>query len=321
MTGREENILKYEKAIENVLANNLDKDYLRRFSNWLEVSLSTKRNYIQYAANFMDFCNNKPLDQITLEDYTDYMASVKGVSSYRIAVYSGLKRFSEWCFATKRNPEHCMSEMKRPKPIEDIKTTQKREVGFLSDNEAKEVLSNVKNRENRRGAFYERDMSIILLGLTTGLRCSAIYQLDIDSIDFENRKLMVLEKGSKIRKVSLTDETYNMLVSWINIRKPKDESEKALFISNKTGTRITTCGIFDIVEKYSNTIEGKHISPHKLRATYASKLYEKTGDIHLVQKNMGHSSPETTSLYIRGQEDRADQTAKDIMSGFVHELV
>lgn len=70
------------------------------------------------------------------------------------------------------------------------------------------------------------------------------------------------------------------------------------------------------VNKYSITIKGKHITPHKLRATYGTQLYNITKDIYFVQQCMGHSNPKTTELYVR--EDNKDRKkASDIMSGLI----
>ena len=93
----------------------------------------------------------------------------------------------------------------------------------------------------------------------------------------------------------------------------RDENELALFISNR-GTRMDQRSIDRVVSKYAQDIEGKHITPHKLRATYGTQLYASTNDLYFVQSCMGHSNPKTTELYIRGQKDSSRKTASDIMS-------
>ena len=95
-----------------------------------------------------------------------------------------------------------------------------------------------------------------------------------------------------------------------------NKKEDALFISNRK-TRMDQSSISDVVKKYSSVIDGKHITPHKLRATYGTQLYAKTGDLYLVQECMGHSNPKTTELYIRGQKNEATQKASDIMTKLI----
>ena len=76
---------------------------------------------------------------------------------------------------------------------------------------------------------------------------------------------------------------------------------------------MTENSISDVTKKYAFTIKGKNISPHKLRATYGTMLYNKTKDLYFVQKCMKHSSPKTTEIYIRG-EGKENAEASEIMS-------
>ena len=68
-----------------------------------------------------------------------------------------------------------------------------------------------------------------------------------------------------------------------------------------------------LIKKYSAGIDGKNITPHKLRATYGTQLYNKTGDIYFVQDCMGHHSPKTTENYVREKKQNTKK-ASDIMS-------
>ena len=75
--------------------------------------------------------------------------------------------------------------------------------------------------------------------------------------------------------------------------------------------------ISDITKKYACNIKGKTISPHKLRATYGTTLYNATGDIVLVQKNLHHASINTTLLYVRGMEEKAQKESVEIMKNII----
>ena len=72
-----------------------------------------------------------------------------------------------------------------------------------------------------------------------------------------------------------------------------------------------------MVKKYCEGATEKKISPHKLRATYGTNLYDKTKDINLVQTQMGHSSPQVTALYIRTDKNEKSKQAADIMASFI----
>ena len=74
--------------------------------------------------------------------------------------------------------------------------------------------------------------------------------------------------------------------------------------------------IYNVVKKYSKNINGKNITPHKLRATYGTQLYNETGDIYFVQDCMGHSNPKTTELYVRDKKENRKK-ASDIMAKMI----
>ena len=166
--------------------------------------------------------------------------------------------------------------------------------------------------------WKERDTAIILLFLSTGIRCSALYKLDLNSVNWEESTLIVMDKGSKIHKYILPNKTIEALQAWIDKREEllNGRKEEALFIS-KNRNRVCQCSISDLVKKYTFDIEGKHITPHKLRATFGTHLYNETRDIKFVQDQMGHSNPKTTELYIRGNKDTDRKKASDIMSRFL----
>lgn len=321
MTGKEANTQKHITKINAILSENHDKEYLTSYYNWMKsdnvhLSLTTIINYLRHAVNFMNYYPGISLNELDKEKYVDYLGTIEGVASYRITVYSALKRYSEWLYDSGRCEKFYMNEIKRPKHIEDISTIQKREKGFLDEAEMNKYLNNIKDRTNRRCQLYERDMAIALVGLTTGLRISAIYQLDVDSIDYETGMLVVTEKTGKPRIALLPEQTMDAIQDWLKIRKPADEDEKALFLTNH-GTRLTVNGITEIIQKYAKNIEGKHITPHKLRATYGSNLYEKTNDIYFVQKCMNHSSVSTTGIYIRGKNNEINKKAQEIMNDLI----
>ena len=167
---------------------------------------------------------------------------------------------------------------------------------------------------SKQKEWLERDLLIVLIFLQTGMRCSALYKLDVDSIDIDTHTLVTIDKGSVIREYELSEETIEHLKKWLIVRKEKlmGRNESALFISNQR-KRLGNQGIALIVNKYGQTIKGKNITPHKLRATYGTQLYEATHDLYFVQGSMGHANPKTSELYIRGQKQNITKKASDIM--------
>lgn len=322
MNGNDIYEYKIRNKIENVLKVNNDKKYLRGFYNFMtNLSVNTVYDYIMYIINFMEK-NNKPVEKLNLDDYTEYLATMTDkASSYQITIYSALKKFSVYLKASNRNINDPMQYVNRPKFIEKEETKIKRENNYLEKREIKKYISNINNgigshrAKARQEEWKNRDKAIILLLLNTGMRCAALYKLNIENINIEEKKLVTIDKGRKYQEYFLSEELLDVLKNWIDERSIllNGKDEEALFISNRR-SRMDQRTISRIVEKYAFNIENKHITPHKLRATYGTQLYASTKDLYFVQSCMGHSNPATTELYIRGQKNSSRQTASELMS-------
>ena len=214
-----------------------------------------------------------------------------------------------------------MLYIEKPKNVESQETIKKREKGFLTQTEIMEYLQTVEDNivndyRNVSDIWNKRDLIIIKVFLSTGIRCSALSKLDISSVDLKNKTLIVTDKGSKVKLYDLTDEVIEDLKEWIEMRNSITTDEvSALFISNRK-RRMDPITIYNVVNKYSKDIKDKHITPHKLRATYGTQLYNETGDIYFVQDCMGHKDPRTTELYVRGKKQNLKK-ASDIMGRII----
>lgn len=328
MNGVEFYSNKLENRINNLIEENeYDIPYLRGFYYYIKDSLTESSAY-KYIGHVVRFINSidKDISDIDIDDYLYYLGKVnKGKSaSYQITVYSALKKFSEYLYISKKNSVNGMEHVKRPKFKESEQTIKKREIGYLNYDEIKIYINTVKKGSGsdkakaRQEKWKERDLAIVLIFLTTGIRCSALYKLDISSINFDKHVLIVTDKGNKVVEYLLDTEVENIIKEWLIKRNELkiDKNDQALFVSNMK-KRMSVEAISLIVKKYSATIEGKHITPHKLRATYGTQLYNETHDIRFVQSCMNHSSPKTTELYIRGNQDIDKKRAAQIVSKFL----
>lgn len=328
MNGVEFYSNKIELKINSLIKENeFDMPYLRGFYYFIKDSLteSSAHKYIGHVIRFINTLD-KEINSIDIDDYLYYLGEInKGKSSsYQIAVYSALKKFSEYLYISKKNPINGMEHVKRPKFKESEQTIRKREIGYLDRNEIKTYISSIKQgigsnkAKARQEKWKERDLAIILIFLTTGIRCSALYKLDISNIDFDKHILIVTDKGNKVVEYLLDTEVEKIVKEWLIKRNELkiDKNDQALFVSNMK-KRMSVEAISLIVKKYSADIKGKHITPHKLRATYGTQLYNETHDIRFVQSCMNHNSPKTTELYIRGNQDTDKKRAAQIVSKFL----
>lgn len=288
-------------------------------------SLTTVYHYVKNVQRMLDYVQKEPAD-LTFDDYTEYLSyiSVKTdgtavTSSYMIQQYHSLKNYSLYLFETGVASKYYMQAVKRPKPIENQKTIERRNRNFLTKEEIGIYLDAVRNGVGTDKAkacqrkMRARDYAIIMILLTTGIRESALIKLDLSSIKHREQSLIVTDKGSKVEIYKLNKTTYQAIWEWIVYKEAMfpNADKEALFIS-QYGTRLKRTGLTEITTKYAVNINGKHITPHKLRATYGTQLYEATKDIYFVQRAMGHSSPTTTERYVRGQND-VTKEASDIM--------
>ena len=162
-----------------------------------------------------------------------------------------------------------------------------------------------------------RDLAIVTLLLGTGIRVSECVGLDIQDVDFNHNGVKVVRKGGNEAVVYFGDEVRQALLVYIAERKEilaMDGHENALFLSMQK-RRLTVRSVENLVKKYSQSVIAlKHISPHKLRSSYGTALYNETGDIYLVADVLGHKDVNTTRKHYAQLEDaRRREAAK-----FVH---
>lgn len=149
----------------------------------------------------------------------------------------------------------------------------------------------------------QRDFAIIQLLLCTGMRVSELVGIDINDVNFKKMTVTLVRKGGGQDVIGFNKDAKDAIENYIEgersslMLKILEGNENALFISGKY-RRISVDAVENIVKKYSQiAIPDMHITPHKIRSTYGTMLYNATGDINLTAKVLGHSSPTTTSRF------------------------
>lgn len=167
------------------------------------------------------------------------------------------------------------------------------------------------NNDENEEYWRLRDYLIFTLGCRTGLRCSAIVNIDIDDINMEEQYIVVIEKGDVPRNIQFGDNTKELINMWLVARSRiiGDGLTNALFISKKRN-RISTADVGDMIKRYaSDVIPNKHITPHKMRSTCATNLWEKTHDIYMVANQLGHKNLANTKRYTDIAESESKKVA------------
>lgn len=152
-----------------------------------------------------------------------------------------------------------------------------------------------------------RDTAMLLLFLGTGIRVSECVGLDIDDLDFELNAFLVTRKGGDQSILYFPDQVADALQAYLIERskiEPLEGHENALFLSLQK-RRMTQRAVENMVKKYALVAAPlkKRISPHKLRSTFGTNLYQETGDIYLVADVLGHSDVNTTRRHYAAMSD------------------
>ena len=159
----------------------------------------------------------------------------------------------------------------------------------------------------------QRDLAMITLFLGTGIRVSECVGLNIDDFDFTNNSFRVTRKGGDQMILYFPDEVAQPLKEYIAARREivtEPGHEDALFLSMQK-RRMTVRAAEYLVKKYARVAAPlkTRISPHKLRSTFGTNLYNETGDIYLVADVLGHSSVDTTKKHYAAMSDERRRTA------------
>ncbi len=182
-----------------------------------------------------------------------------------------------------------------------------KEIIRLESDEVSKLISITEsgNGLSRHAAGYHnktkvRDTAIITLFLGTGIRISELVGLDNDSFDFSENSFLVTRKGGNQAILYFSDEVKYALKEYIAEKSndPKvPETENAFFLSMQY-KRLNVRSVEILVKKYSKMVSPlKKITPHKLRSTYGTQLYNKTGDIYIVADVLGHRDVNTTKKH------------------------
>lgn len=259
------------------------------------------------------------LDQVKavdLEEYQEYLKVYQNHNADKLETNGerGLKRKvsalrSFYAYYYKRE----MIET-NPSVLVDVPKIHEKSIIRLDADEVALLLDHIEHAGDsltgQKRVFWEktkeRDLAIVTLLLGTGIRVSECVGLDIEDVDFKNNGIKVTRKGGNEMVVYFGSEVEKALKAYLEVREnitPLSGHEHALFYSAQR-KRIGVQAIENLVKKYAREITTtKKITPHKLRSTYGTALYQETGDIYLVADVLGHRDVNTTKKHYAALDD------------------
>ena len=300
------------------------------FYNWMNArdkTYNTMEKYISHVVDFMEFFtkgkkNETFYKNVTDDDIESYMVSIRrkvvnGVEvevgdDIRAARWSSLNTFFKFLNQKKYMDNNPMLQTERPK----IRTQHA--VTYMTQDEIKSVFNRIEKES--RPMVKNRDLCILAIGLSTGLRVSAIVNIDIEDIDFKENIIKVIEKGRKVRAIKFADNLRNMLLAWMKDREIYFgvEPHGPLIISQQK-TRLSVDSVQKIVKKYTSHLP-KHITPHKLRSSAAMNLYSNGVGILTIASVLGHENVATTQRYTSAFDEEKEQ-ATNILDSNLGDMI
>ncbi len=284
----------------------LAEEFLRYLGVERNASSRTLKAYRQALTAFRAE-NKTPWKKCTVDDFRDYLFAImkRGQArSYVRLQFSALRTLYQFLAARKRLRRNPVREVQLPK-------IEKKLPLVLTRQQIEELLAApTRVAKNRAAPVWMplRDVAIMELFYSSGLRLSELAALDVADVDLFTESIRVLGKGRKERVCPVGLPALEAISRY---RATSNVHSGPLFI-NKARRRISTRSIWLILKRYlRHTSIPISISPHKLRHSFATHLLDRGADLRSVQALLGHASLSTTQIYTHVTVERLKKAYAD----------
>ncbi len=284
------------KKLQEVLIRRLEdaREETETISNtaYLEMFLTAKRiegcseRTIRYYRVTVEGLLQKidtPLRKMTTEMIRAYLSDYQAKNGCSKVTVDNVRRNLSSFFSWLEEEDHILKS-----PVRRIHKIKTKTV-------VKEIISDENIETLRDNCKEKRDLAIIDILYSTGMRVGELVNLDINDLDFEERECVVYGKGDKERRVYFDARTKLHLQNYLDSRC---DSNKALFVSlNYPYDRLQISGVESRLRELGRKLNIDRIYPHKFRRTMATRAIDKGMPIEQVQKLLGHQQIDTTMKY------------------------
>lgn len=198
--------------------------------------------------------------------------------------------------------------------IEDIKIPkrEKRIITYLTEPEVNRFISVVGEQCRGYSNLNRlRNIAIVSLLYDSGIRISELCSLNRNSI--KERQFIVIGKSKNPRICFITEKTERKIKDYLDLR---EDNERALFIANQTGKRITSDNIRKVFQHACKRSDFINVHPHTIRHSFATRLLEKEVDIRYIAELMGHESLDTTKMYTHFSNPKLKKIYEKALANF-----
>lgn len=252
---------------------------------------SYRHDLAQYSAYLKenDILDTKDINQSIIDSFLHSQDSKKSSSIARMS--ASIKSFHHYMnfMYNENDPSIVISVHRGPKSLPVFAT-----------NEEISKIMNSFDDSKEEDIFWHAVLELIY---TCGLRVSEAVNLPYNKIDLESRIVHILGKGNKERIVPIADGSIEILTKYRDFVRPLWlKNVKQYFFVNKFGRKVTTRSIeLEIQNKCNELGIKKHLTPHKLRHSYATHMLQGGADLRSIQEMLGHSDIQTTEIYTHVQ--------------------
>ena len=287
------------EAVKTDIAND---EFLRMFLSAKRIEGCSERtiSYYQTTVKHLLSKTETSVRKITTEEMREYLSNYQKRNDCSNVTIDNVRRNISSFFSWLEEEDYILkSPMRR---IHKIKT--KTVVKSTISDEGIELL-----RDNCK---EKRDLAIIDLLYSTGIRVGELVNLNIDDIDLEGRECIVYGKGDKERRVYFDAKAKVHLKEYIETRK---DDNKALFVTlDSPHDRLKISGVEIRLRKLGRELNLERIHPHKFRRSMATRAIDKGMPIEQVQKILGHSQIDTTMKYAMVNQNNVKSAHQKFMS-------
>ena len=286
-------------------------DFLRYVAHERQLSPQTVRAYTDDLAEFCAFLgvyyggewNWGEVDRLALRSFMGDCATRRNLARSSIArKVSAVRSFFRFLHVEERvdaNPGRAVRSPKRDRTLP----------GFLTRDQMEAVFADAEVRAGDGGFHGMRNLAIVELFYSTGMRLSELQSLTLDQLDLVSERVRVMGKGRKERIVPVGGFAVRALRHYYEGRNlvmaaTTRGDRRAVFVG-QTGKRLTTRQIQNIVGGFLKQVADDHgLSTHSLRHTFATHLLDSGADLMAVKELLGHASLSTTQIYTHTSKER-----------------
>lgn len=262
-----------------------NQDYKQLFLNAKKIEGCSERTILYYGTTLDHFFSviEEPARKVSTEQIRTYLADYQKINNCSNATVDNIRRNISSFFSWMEEEDHLLkSPMHR---IHKIKTVK----------QVKEVISDEVIEKLRDTCRCSRDLAIIDLLYSTGMRVGELVKLNRSDVNFEERECIVFGKGDKERRVYFDAKAKLHLKAYL---KERTDDNPALFVTlDSPNNRLKISGVEIRLRELGRSIEVEKVHPHKFRRTMATRAIDKGMPIEQVQKILGHSQIDTTMQY------------------------